>query len=127
MTSSPTPTSGGSSSANASTCEALFLAIPLLDRYLWRHVRDIFLFGVAVFTVLLLINHLFFLARLVLQQGAPFLIAVQLLAYRMPYFLAFSFPMAMLLAALMTVGRLSDAQGVTAMRTGGGRPDPTHP
>ena len=95
------------------------MAIPLLDRYLWRHVRDIFLFGVAVFTVLLLINHLFFLARLILQQGAPFLIAVQLLIYRMPYFLAFSFPMAMLLAALMTVGRLSDAQEITAMRTGG--------
>jgi len=95
------------------------VAIPLLDRYLWRHVRDVFLGGVAVFTVLLLINHLFFLARLVLQQGAPFLIALQLLIYRMPYFLAFSFPMAMLLAALMTVGRLSDAQEITAMRTGG--------
>lgn len=91
----------------------------LLDRYLWRHVRDIFLFGVAVFTVLLLINHLFLLARLVLQQGASLAIAAQLLVYRLPYFLAFSFPMAMLLAALMTVGRLSDAQEITAMRTGG--------
>lgn len=95
------------------------MAIPLLDRYLWRHVRDLFLFGVGVFTVLLLINHLFFLARLVLQQGAPFVVALQLLVYRMPYFLAFSFPMAMLLAALMTVGRLSDAQEITAMRIGG--------
>ena len=95
------------------------MAIPLLDRYLWRHVRDIFLFGVAVFTLLLLVNHLFLLARLVLQQGAPFVIAMQLLVYRMPYFLAFSFPMAMLLAALITVGRLSDAQEITAMRTGG--------
>lgn len=95
------------------------MIFPLLDRYLWRHVRDIFLFGIAVFTLLLLINHLFFLARLVLQQGAAFLIALQLLVYRLPYFLAFSFPMAMLLAALMTVGRLSDAQEITAMRTGG--------
>lgn len=95
------------------------MAIPLLDRYLWRHLRDLFLFGVAVFTILLLINHLFLLARLVLQQGAPFSAAVELLVYRLPYFLAFSFPMAMLLASLMTVGRLSDAQEITAMRTGG--------
>ena len=95
------------------------MAIPLLDRYLWRHVRDIFLFGVAVFTVLLLVNHLFLLARLVLQQGAPLVVALQLLVYRMPYFLVFSFPMAMLLASLLTVGRLSDAQEITAMRTGG--------
>lgn len=95
------------------------MAIPLLDRYLWRHLRDLFLFGVAVFSILLLINHLFLLARLVLQQGAPFSAALELLVYRLPYFLAFSFPMAMLLASLMTVGRLSDGQEITAMRTGG--------
>ncbi len=95
------------------------MTIPLLDRYLWRQVRDLFLFGVAVFTVLLLINHLFLLARLVLQQGAAFSIALELLVYRLPYFLAFSFPMGILVAVLMTVGRLSDAQEITAMRTGG--------
>ncbi len=95
------------------------MGIPLLDRYLWRQLRDLFLFGVAVFTILLLINHLFLLARLVLQQGAPFSAALELLVYRLPYFVAFSFPMAMLLGALMTVGRLSDGQEITAMRTGG--------
>jgi len=95
------------------------MAIPLLDRYLWRQLRDLFLFGVAVFGILLLINHLFLLARLVLQQGAPFSAALELLVYRLPYFLAFSFPMAMLLGALMTIGRLSDGQEITAMRTGG--------
>jgi len=97
----------------------MLASMPLLDRYLWRQLRDLFLFGVAVFTVLLLINHLFTLARLVLQQGAPFVAALQLLVYRMPYFLAFSFPMAMLLASLMTIARLSDGQEITAMRTGG--------
>jgi len=95
------------------------VAIPLLDRYLWRQLRDLFLFGVAIFTVLLLVNHLFTLARLVLQQGAPFSAALELLVYRLPYFLAFSFPMAMLLASLMTIARLSDGQEITAMRTGG--------
>jgi len=93
--------------------------IPLLDRYLWRQLRDLFVFGVAIFSVLLLINHLFTLARLVLQQGAPFSAALELLVYRLPYFLAFSFPMAMLLASLMTIARLSDGQEITAMRTGG--------
>ncbi|HEU4797416.1 MAG TPA: LptF/LptG family permease, partial [bacterium] len=95
------------------------MAIPLLDRYLWRHLRDIFLFGLAIFSVLLLINHFYFLANLVLRHGAPLSVALELLALRMPYFLAFSFPMAMLLSALMTVGRLSDGQEITAMRTGG--------
>ncbi|HXF82764.1 MAG TPA: LptF/LptG family permease [bacterium] len=95
------------------------MALPILDRYLWRHLRDFFLFGVAIFTLLLLINHLFLLARLVLQQGAPFTAALELLVYRLPYFLAFSFPMAMLTASLMAIARLSDGQEITAMRTSG--------
>src|SRR5574341_701593 len=95
------------------------MSIRLLDRYLWRQLRDLFLFGTGVFTMLLLVNHLFLLARLVLQQGAALTIALQLLIYRLPYFLAFSFPMAMLLAALLAMGRLSDGQEITAMRTSG--------
>ncbi len=95
------------------------MILGLLDRYLWRQLRDSFLFGTGVFTLLLLVNHLFLLARLVLQQGAALSVALQLLIYRLPYFLAFSFPMAMLLAALLAMGRLSDGQEITAMRTSG--------
>ncbi len=95
------------------------MPIGLLDRYIWRHLRGLFLFGVAIFTLFLIVNHLFFLARLVLQQGATFLFALELLVYRLPYFLAFSFPMAMLLASLMAISRLSDGQEITAMRTVG--------
>lgn len=95
------------------------MAIPLLDRYLWRHLRDLFAFGVAVFTTLLLVNHIFFLAREVLTEGLPVAVAVQLFVYKLPYFLAFSFPMAMLLASLLAMGRLSDGQEITAMRTSG--------
>ncbi len=95
------------------------MSFGLLDRYLWRHLRGLFLFGVAIFTLFLMVNHLFFLARLVLQEGATFLVALELLIYRLPYFLAFSFPMAMLLASLMAISRLSDGQEITAMRTAG--------
>src|SRR3989442_2225266 len=95
------------------------MTIPLLDRYLWRLLRDLFAFGVAIFTTLLLVNHLFFLARLVLQQGTALAVAFQLFVYKLPYFLAFSFPMAMLLASLLAIGRLSDGQEITAMRTSG--------
>jgi len=95
------------------------MAIGLLDRYIWRQLGGLFLFGVAIFTLFLMVNHLFFLTRLVLQEGATFLVALEMLFYRLPYFLTFSFPMAMLLAALMAVSRLSDGQEITAMRTAG--------
>lgn len=95
------------------------MTIGLLDRYLWRQLRGLFLFGVSIFTVLLMFNHLFLLARLVFQRGAPLGTAIELLMYRLPYFLAFSFPMATLLAVLMAMSRLSDGQEITAMRTSG--------
>src|SRR2546422_2770410 len=95
------------------------MSIRLLDRYVWRQLGELFTFGVGIFTLLLLVNHLFLVARLVLQRGAAFSVALQLLIYRLPYFLAFSFPMAMLLASLLAIGRLSDGQEITAMRTSG--------
>src|SRR5712691_985716 len=95
------------------------MTISLLDRYLWRQLGELFAFGVAIFTTLLLVNHLFLVARLVLQQGAALSVALQLLAYHLPYVLAFSFPMAMLQDALLAIGRLSDGQEITAMRTSG--------
>ena len=95
------------------------MTVGLLDRYLWRQLGQLFVFGVAIFTMLLIVNHLFFLARVVLQHGAALSVALELLVYRLPYFLAFSFPMAMLLAALLAIGRLSDSKEITAMRTSG--------
>src|SRR5438445_5805438 len=95
------------------------MSMSLLDRYLWRQLRELFMFGVAIFTLLLLVNHVFYLARLVLNEGAALSVVLQLLVFRLPYFLAYSCPMAMLLASLLAVGRLSDSQEITAMRTGG--------
>src|SRR5207249_11247736 len=95
------------------------MSMSLLDRYLWRQLRELFMFGVAIFTLLLLVNHVFYLARLVLNEGAALPVVFQLLIFRLPYFLAYSCPMAMLLASLLAVGRLSDGQEITAMRTSG--------
>jgi lipopolysaccharide export system permease protein len=90
----------------------------LLDRYIWKQLSGVLLFGVAFFTAFLLVNHLFVLARLN-RDGGFSLALLQLAAYRLPYFAVFSLPMATLLASLLAVGRLSDGQEITAMRTSG--------
>ncbi|HEV8353706.1 MAG TPA: LptF/LptG family permease [bacterium] len=90
----------------------------LLDRYVWKQLLGVFGFGVAFFTAFLLVNHLFVLARLNREAGFSFVL-LQLAAYRLPYFAVYSLPMATLLASLLAVGRLSDGQEITAMRTSG--------
>lgn len=91
----------------------------LIDRYILREIGGIFLFGVAVFTTLLLINHLFFLARLAADAGVPIRTNLMLLLLRVPYLAAYALPMSMLLATLLAFGRLSDRNEITAMRTTG--------
>ena len=93
--------------------------ISILDRYILKQVSGIFLFGIALFTVMLEANNLFFLVRFALQQHVSADVLARLLIYRLPYFIVFSLPMALLLGALLTVGRLSDHNEVVAMRTGG--------
>jgi len=90
-----------------------------LDRYILREVGGVFAFGVGLFTALLALNHVFFLARVAADVGAPWRAVFALLALRVPYFVTYSLPMATLLATLLAVGRLSDRNEVTAMRTSG--------
>ncbi len=93
--------------------------ISILDRYILKQVATIFLFGVALFTVMLEANNLFFLVRFALQAHVSTDILARLAVLRLPYFVVFSLPMGVLLGALLTVGRLSDHNEVVAMRTGG--------
>jgi lipopolysaccharide export system permease protein len=95
------------------------MAMRLIDRYILREVGGVFLFGVAVFTTLLLVNHLFFLARLAAETTIPVRANLELLVLRVPYLAAYSLPMSMLLATLLAVGRLSDRNEVIALRTSG--------
>lgn len=91
----------------------------IFDRYILRQVGGVMLFGIALFTVMLTANHLFFLARFAQQQHLALAVLLRLVVLRLPYFVVFSLPMALLLGALLTVGRLSDHNEVVAMRTGG--------
>lgn len=92
----------------------------LIDRYILRELGGIFVFGVAIFTgLLLVITHLFFVARVAAEAGVPIRTSLALLVLRVPYFVVFSLPMSMLLATLLAFGRLSERNEISAMRTTG--------
>ena len=93
--------------------------ISILDRYILKQVTTVFLFGVALFTVMLEAQNLFVLVRFALEQHLGTGVMLRLVVLRLPYFIILSLPMALLLGALLAVGRLSDHNEVVAMRTGG--------
>lgn len=79
----------------------------------------IFGLSLTTFTFILLVTKLFALTDLVVNKRiSPDIIAL-LIAYTIPYFFVFTFPMSTLLAVLMTFLRLSHDNEITAMKAAG--------
>lgn len=91
-----------------------------MDRYLTTQLLMPFLFGVASFSsIILAVGSLFELVRQVAESGLPIVVAGKVMALTLPQFVVYSFPMSMLLAAMMTYGRLSGDSEIIALRSGG--------
>src|SRR5712692_6985869 len=91
----------------------------LLDRYVARELFGPFVFGVAAFTLIFLSGQYLFKLTTMLAQGAPLLDVIELLALHMVPLAILTFPMATLLATLLSFGRLSGDMEVVAMMAGG--------
>src|SRR5439155_24680619 len=91
----------------------------IVHRYVFREIVVPFLFGLSVFTFILLIARLLKLIELVVTRGVPVLNILQLLSYIMPAFLEVTVPMAMLLAILIAFGRLPADSEMVAPRSPG--------
>jgi lipopolysaccharide export system permease protein len=90
-----------------------------MDRMLSSEIGVSFGFGLGFFTTLLVMNHIFYLARLAIGQGMPFGIALQLFTYKVPYIVGFTAPMGVLLATVLGIGRLTDHHEISALRVSG--------
>ncbi|MEB3205353.1 MAG: LptF/LptG family permease [Candidatus Sericytochromatia bacterium] len=92
----------------------------LIDRYLLAELMGPFLFGVAAFTCIMTASSVLFdLVRAMVRFGLSFWVVAEVLLLRLPEMVFYTFPMSMLLAALLTFGRLSGDLEITAMRACG--------
>ncbi len=94
--------------------------IPLLDRWLLVEMIGPLLFAIAAFTVVSLsVGVMFELVRKIVESGLPFYSALKVLILRLPGFLVVSFPMAILMATLLSYSRLSANSELKALRSVG--------
>lgn len=92
-----------------------------MDRLILSEIVGLFFGGVLLFTgVFFAAGELVRVAAL-LQSGAGLLIVGQLILFTLPNVLAFTFPMAMLLATLLGFGRLSGDSEIVALTAAGAR------
>ncbi|MCE5287313.1 MAG: LptF/LptG family permease [Pelosinus sp.] len=92
----------------------------ILDRYIIKELLGPFIFGIAAFSsVFIGTSTLFRIAQYVTKYGASLGSVIKIFIYSLPSIIVLTFPMAMLLAALLSFGRLSGSSELTAMRSGG--------
>ena len=92
----------------------------ILDKYIIKELLGPFIFGIASFSsVFIGTDTLLRIAQYVTQYGAPMSAVVRLFIYSLPSIIVLTFPMSMLLAAILAFGRLSGSSEITAMRSGG--------
>ncbi|MBF2007428.1 MAG: LptF/LptG family permease [Chlorogloeopsis fritschii C42_A2020_084] len=88
-----------------------------MDRYLASELLPPFLFGVGAFSSIgVTIDAVFDLVRKIVESGLPIGIALKVFLLKFPNFIVLAFPMATLLATLMTYSRLSSESELIALR-----------
>jgi len=110
----------GISSVNPSTpSKTLSFRIlpPVLERYVLKESILPFFLGFGLVTFLFTLNLLFELLDLLLAKNVPFPVVVELFTYALGWVTALSFPCGVLVAALMTFGRMGQDNEITAMRS----------
>ena len=88
-------------------------------RYIFKEIIPIFLIGLAIFTVILLMDKILKLIELLVNSSGSVTKILMLFLFICPSFLIFTIPAAVLLATLLTLGRLSGDSEITAFKASG--------
>lgn len=95
------------------------LRVTILDRYLMRELGGPFAFALSAFTLIFVATQILTIGRLVSEEHAPLIAAIEYFLWQMPYYLVLVIPMAVLLGTLLAMQRLSSESEITAMKAGG--------
>ncbi len=87
-----------------------------LDRAILRDLRGPLLLGIAGFSLVMLLNVLFVLARRTIEKHVPLDLMIGFLLAALPRILMFTIPMGVLLAVLVGIGRLATQSELIALR-----------
>lgn len=91
----------------------------LRNYFLKEFIGPLFLsLGVLSF-VMVLVGNLKRIADLVINKGLDFLSVIKLFLFMMPYIVTYALPIAVLVAVLISLGRLSSDNEITAIRSSG--------
>jgi lipopolysaccharide export system permease protein len=87
--------------------------------YILKEILPIFFIGLMIFTFILLMDKILKLIEMIVASGVSISQIAKLLLFISPSFLIFTIPMSVLLATLLSFGRLSSDSEITALKASG--------
>ncbi len=87
------------------------------DLYLIREHISPFLAGLFTFTILLLLNRVYQLMDLIIRKGVPLFAVLKIFLYSLPFILAMTVSMALLISALVAYGKLAQDFEIMAFKS----------
>jgi len=91
----------------------------ILTRYILRQHIGPFFFAFSVITFLWILNLIFKQLNRILSKGLEFLVVVEFLLLNIAWIVALTVPFALLMASLMTFGRMGADNEITALKANG--------
>jgi lipopolysaccharide export system permease protein len=101
------------------TGSGIIRQMKILSRYIALEFMGNAVLGLMIFTFILILDQLFELVDLLLNKGVGILFTLKLLLLLTPSSLSLTLPVSILLACLLTYGRLSENNEITAARASG--------
>ncbi len=105
--------------SHARLVASAFVRPTILDRYMIAELVGPFNFGLSAFTLIFAATNILAISRLVSEENAPLVAAVEYFLWQMPQIVVTVVPMAMLLGTLLALGRLSGESEITALKASG--------
>jgi len=91
----------------------------IITKYILKEQIAPFFIGLTFFTFIFILQKIFRIASLLVVKKVPFFIVFKLFIYAIPFTMAITVPMAMLVAVIMSLGRLSSDGEIIAIRSSG--------
>jgi lipopolysaccharide export system permease protein len=93
--------------------------LTLATRYLLRRLLPPFLVSFCIFSGILVLMEFFNLTDLIINKGVPFSAVALILLTKIPETFSITIPMSLIMAVIMTFGRLAEDNELTAFRMAG--------
>lgn len=91
----------------------------ILQKYLMKELLSPFLVTLSTITFVLLLDEIIKLLNLIIEKDLDFLTTLNIFSLALPFLLALSIPMAVLMATILAFGRLSVDSEIIAIKSGG--------